>query len=540
MRVVDFFCGAGGFSEGFRQAGYDVIFAVDKWEPAVRTYKANKPNTIAVLDDVIRISNLPDNEFHRLVPNSEIIIGSPPCQAFSNSNKSGKGDKNLGIMLLKAYLRIVARKMFMNDSILRYWVLENVPNIKEYIEKEYSASDLGLEGDFVLKPLSETSGIYNSKNFGAPTSRKRFLCGNFPPLIETHDDSSAICLQKVLDSLGEPKNIDREYIEDINYPGLILPINQVSDQQYIYEVQPFEWKTAKRLKLDRGYMGKMSFPENTLKPARTVMATISASSRESMILPYGDFRFRLPTVREIATMMSFPIEYRFFGKSIGTKYRLVGNAVPPKLSYAIAVSILRAMNHPVPKDYPKITSKLDSDFVDLNFTSIAKKVERRKNANARFKYHIPYLIIKSFRVELTNFDPNNKQNGLIWRTEIRYGQGKKNSRIYTPSIDSLVFPEDYQKEMTCFIESLKRRISSSSEFQLIYCSTTNERIGLLGPFELLDEVKCFLDENIKVCNKAIGVMISGEIIEIPEKILVGYYLLDAITNKLGEKMYGSC
>ena len=42
MRVADFFCGGGGFSEGFRQAGFEIVFAVDKWAPAVNTYKGNK------------------------------------------------------------------------------------------------------------------------------------------------------------------------------------------------------------------------------------------------------------------------------------------------------------------------------------------------------------------------------------------------------------------------------------------------------------------------------------------------------------------
>lgn len=82
MKVVDFFCGGGGFSEGFRQAGFDIVFAVDKWEPAIITYKGNKPGVNVVLDDVIRISNLPDDQFEALVPDSEVIIGSPPCQSF--------------------------------------------------------------------------------------------------------------------------------------------------------------------------------------------------------------------------------------------------------------------------------------------------------------------------------------------------------------------------------------------------------------------------------------------------------------------------
>lgn len=63
-----------------------------------------------VLDDVIRISNLPDDQFEALVPDSEVIIGSPPCQSFSHSNKSGNADKSIGIKLIKAYLKIIARK----------------------------------------------------------------------------------------------------------------------------------------------------------------------------------------------------------------------------------------------------------------------------------------------------------------------------------------------------------------------------------------------------------------------------------------------
>lgn len=112
MRVADFFCGGGGFSEGFRQAGFEIVFAVDKWEPAVNTYKGNKPGVNVHLDDVIKISQLPEEEFEELVPDSEVIIGSPPCQSFSNSNKSGNSDKSLGIRLIEAYLRIIARKKY--------------------------------------------------------------------------------------------------------------------------------------------------------------------------------------------------------------------------------------------------------------------------------------------------------------------------------------------------------------------------------------------------------------------------------------------
>lgn len=124
--------------------------------------------------------------------------------------------------------------------------------------------------------------------------------------VATKTDNNITTLRQVLDSLGDPLRADNGPITDINYPDFTLEAQQVTDQHYIYELAAFECKTAKRLKQDKGYMGKMSFPENLDKPARTVMATMTASAREAMILGYGEGRYRLPTVREAACMMSFP------------------------------------------------------------------------------------------------------------------------------------------------------------------------------------------------------------------------------------------
>jgi len=165
LTVIDFFCGAGGFSEGFRQAGFNVIWAVDLWQPAVDTHNENHPETNAIKDNVIRLSMLPDEEFDKIIPDSDIIIGSPPCTAFSNSNKSGKGDKSKGIALIEAYLRIVARKKYKKNSILKYWILENVPKVESHIKKSYSAADLGLQGNFELIVKDDNSGVYNAKYY---------------------------------------------------------------------------------------------------------------------------------------------------------------------------------------------------------------------------------------------------------------------------------------------------------------------------------------------------------------------------------------
>ena len=532
MRVADFFCGGGGFSEGFRQAGFDIVFAVDKWEPAVTTYKGNKPGVNVIKDDVIRISQLPDEEFEQLVPDSEVIIGSPPCQSFSHSNKSGYADKSLGIKLIEAYLRIIARKKFKANSVLKYWVLENVPSVKEHIKNEYTAADLGLEGDFILKTHEGASGKYNAKYFGAPTNRERYLCGEFPQLKRVKEDKDVVTLGMILESLDITNPNNRQQINDINYPGLTLAPNEVTDHQYIYELAPFEWKTAERLKRDKGYMGKMSFPENVQKPARTVMATMSCSSREAMILGMDNGRYRLPTVREAASMMSFPIDYRFYGKTKATKHTLVGNAVPPKMSYAIAKAIADAEGESVPNHYIRINHDPDIDFVNLNGNVFAMKQEKPRRNITKFKYHIPYLILSEYRVELTNYNSDFKVLDFKWDVEIHYSQGKDKAKKYTPQIPLTCIDAKYKDAIERFIDTYRKSIPTHNTFQKYFCMTTQQRKenDVYGPFELLNQVKLFIEKTISDEDVNRMVIIGQTPNELPLAIIIGYYVLVEITK----------
>jgi DNA (cytosine-5)-methyltransferase 1 len=523
LRVADFFCGGGGFSEGFRQAGFNIVFAVDKWEPAVRTYRGNKPGVNVVQDDIIRISNLPDEDFERIVPDSEVIIGSPPCQSFSHSNKSGNADKSLGITLIEAYLKIIARKKMKQGSVLRYWVLENVPAVKDYIKDEYVASDFGLEGDLVLKTKGGASGKYNAKYFGAPTNRERYLCGDFPELVTTKNDATVVTLRQVLDSLGDPLSEDEGNLTDINYPTLTLKRSLVTDHRYVYKLADFEIETAKRLKQDKGYMGRMAFPENLDKPARTVMATMSCSSREAMILPCKDGGYRLPTVREAACMMSFPIDYWFYGNSKGTKHTLVGNAVPPKLSYAVAKAIAKAEHREVPERYPLIQHDADIQFYDLNGAEFDIKEEKPRRATAKFKYHIPYLIIDAYRVELTNYHSDFENERYTWTAEIHHGQGKNKAVIYVPVLRRKDLPRKYLKSIDGFIDSFEGSTMSMDMFQKAYCMTAEKREqqSLVGPFELLDMVKKFIADTISVDDMQKEQAISAMPYSLPIAITVG-------------------
>ncbi len=532
MRVLDFFCGAGGFSEGFSHAGFNIIWAVDKWLPAVVTHQRNHPYSRTIMDDVERLSKLPDDEFDRQIPDAEIIIGSPPCVEFSNSNRSGKSEKDLGIRLIESYLRIVARKKWKKNSILKYWILVNVPNAEKFIRNDYSAEELKISGNQILHVKNVNCGVYDAEYFGVPSRRQRYFCGDFPkPMEVIFSSQNRLPLKKVLESLGDPTNKKIKFISDPNY-SFLMEAKKVTDHHYLQLIPKYQWQKASRLKMDKGYMGKMSFPENLDKPARTVMATMTFGARESMILAHSENEFRAPTIREVATLMSFPIDYRFYGVSIYSKYRLIGNAVPPKLAFgfAQAIAILEDMDFQV-EHSPRVFT--EGDFVNLNYKVIPKTIEKRKPWNSKFTYHIPYLKINQYRVELTNHGSDFQTRIFRWHAEIHYSQGKKAKKII-PIPQKEWLPVMYYSIVEEYINKKRKQIVSLSQFQDNYCLTSDERFtkSILGPEELLGEVKNFLDSAVANDHKNVVILIDGEQFTLPLKIAIGYFILFSIFNKM--------
>lgn len=539
LTVIDFFCGGGGFSEGFRQAGFNVIWAVDYWRPAVETHKENHPFCNAIQDDVIRLSLLPEDEFNRLIPDSDIIIGSPPCTSFSNSNNSGNADKTEGLELIQAYLRIIARKKNKPDSKLKYWILENVPKVKTHIKDYYTAEELGLTGNFVLNVKGKSSLEYNAKYYGVPSNRIRYFCGEFPtPEATILDDKDIIPLKTILNALGAPKEKIHTNITDPIY-NFTLNGEDVTDHHYIQELSEFERTKVIRLKQDKGFMGRMSVPENPEKPSRTIMATMSFTSRECFVLGNGHTGLRAPTIREVATLMSFPIDYRFYGNSLGLKYRMVGNAVPPKMSFAFAKAILKAEKLDTPPiGYELIQHSHKIKFLNLNFDEIPTKDEKPKKTIAKFKYHIPYYKFDTYRVELTNHNSDFENLNFIWTAEIHYNQGKDRAKVYTPAIINMTLDNTIIQKIDNFCISILNKLVDFNKFQEIHIKTIEEirNNNLVGPYELLNLVREFIDNefNFKNDNKEKSDL-SEAPFKIPQPIAIGYFILNQCIKQMVSK-----
>ena len=146
--------------------------------------------------------------------------------------------------------------------------------------------------------------------------------------------------------------MDRGLIIDPNYPHHKVKRKDIRDYDYDTSLHPMYWEEMRHMKRRAIQYGRMHLPENPKAPARTIMAYYNSSSRESVIFETGKMInyqgkkrkvFRQPTVREIACIQGFPLDFQLSARRIADRYKLIGNAVPCQLAYAHAKSILQDM-----------------------------------------------------------------------------------------------------------------------------------------------------------------------------------------------------
>lgn len=557
LKVIDFFCGAGGFSEGFSQQGFEIVRGFDNWKPAVDTYNHNFNNK-GIQKNILDFEK--SIEEIELLPNTEIIIGSPPCVSFSNSNRSGKADKSMGLRLTEVFLRIVAIKKYQVNSVLKVWLMENVPNSLKFIKKQYTFEDLNLaewaksnrlDPEQIALRVDGNSVIVNSADYGSPQMRKRAVTGEFigfgqllVPKRKFGDrkDNTYLPNRRTLKQIKDALPSPYSYVETgiVTDPMYNYPIFQkdLSDHFYDPGLYECEWKCSRFHKINHPYMGKMSFPENQGEPSRTICATNIGTSRESLIYKseverIGDGEYRTPTVREAATIMGFPISFQFAGLE-SSKWRLVGNAVSPCVSRAFAESIrdwlgLAAVNIKINK-----TTNL-SGVTSLNTFALKEfNTPPRKKAGSRFRRH-PFKY-GNITVTLSNYDIMENETIGKWITSVQYGNGDGFPTINYPD-DYFFNLEDTIKEFECGEEFLtiinngfSKKVADAKTLQDMYEGRAG-RNGLMEPTELIEKVASIIngftfdEETVKMTSNGI---FQKEIV--PKKQFMALYAINKVSS----------
>lgn len=382
MNVFDSFAGAGGFSLGFSQAGFNIVGAneIDEW--ACNTFQANHPEANVIHEDIVKLS---DDQIRSLVPEKiDILLGGPPCQGFSISNSKKSGDpKDPRNSLFIEYLRLAR---ILKPSIV---VMENVPNIaKAKTSSGEYVVDI-IEKELQLLGYFTERRVLQATDYGVPQIRKRFIIVGTKDKFEklfpepTHgintenialtstptlwdaisDLPSLNAAESSTQYASEPNNSYQRYLrgkETVlnnhtamrHSPRLVerfksMSWGQKGDELHI-DHMPLK-RNGNGEKSLSGYSqnNRRMFPD---KPCHTITASFYAS----FVHPFDN---RNLTPREGARVQSFPDDFIFLGKPTTPsksllmkegreadihlgQYNQIGNAVPPMMAKAIADNLV--------------------------------------------------------------------------------------------------------------------------------------------------------------------------------------------------------
>ena len=319
---VDLFCGAGGFTQGLKQAGWHHLLGIESDPIAASTYASNHEGRV-LQKDVHHVTeqDVPEEEV-------DLVACSPPCQSFSMAGKRKPGDArdNLWEQALRIAVLLCKAKWI---------VMENVPGLlSKKAEDDHKTPIMHL----IRKKLRELGyhseyRVLNAADYGVPQARKRvflvarrgFLTFGFPWPIPTH-----------------PKQIRSEPTPHIRFPEettvrSILE-NREPAQSYFLPAKT-EAYFRRRLTERPCYVKVLTDLD---KPAPTIRACYHGHRGQSALLPVEE-SLRMLTERECARIQTFPEDYVFRTRQegkVGPIYHQIGNAVPVRLAEAMGRALM--------------------------------------------------------------------------------------------------------------------------------------------------------------------------------------------------------
>lgn len=344
FKAIDFFCGGGGMTCGLRQAGIDVIAGVDIDKEARATYEHNNKGTVFIEKDIRRVHSDYFKRNFSIQKNDDslILVGCSPCQFYSIINT----DKESSLKT-KDLLRNFAR--FVDYYRPGYVLVENVPGIltnKQSIWPMFHKKLKDLGYDKIVYDIIDMS------YYGVPQSRRRFsLIATRLKDIEVH-----------LPQKDERQALLSDFI-GVRHGFAQISAGTKDTTDFNHTVAGLSDKCLRRLKKTkhdggsrlcwaddpelqlRCFVGKDDSFKDSYgrmwwnKPAPTITTKFFSISNGRFGHPDED---RAISLREGATLQTFPKDYVFKSNSIATTARLIGNAVP--CEYARRLGLLIQQN----------------------------------------------------------------------------------------------------------------------------------------------------------------------------------------------------
>lgn len=395
LNAISFFSGAMGLDLGLEKAGINILLACEFDEASRKTITTNDKE-VGLIGDILSYSTKEILKYSNLTSKKQIdlIVGGPPCQAFSTAGKRMGFSDERGNVFLK-YIEII------EDIKPKYAVIENVRGLlssKLSIETP-DAISLGITDEmreipgsslYYIKKRLENAGylvtfnLYNAANYGVPQIRERvvIICtrlntpvGFIPP---THSNVESFKLK--------PWVTFKEAVKNLKEIGDYIEFSE-KRAKYIAMLKPGEyWKhlpeNVQKEAMGNSYNlggGKTGFYRRLSweKPSPTLV-THPAMPATELAHPT---ELRPLSINEYKSIQQFPIEWEICGKLI-EQYKQIGNAVPVGLGFAIGKMIINHFKNKDIKTIPnfpysryKFTSNIEFEY---NYLSQVKTLRKNK------------------------------------------------------------------------------------------------------------------------------------------------------------------
>ncbi len=314
-KVLDLFCGAGGFSHGFSSVFKGDYLSIEIDPIPLETYSHNFPNHHLLQRD---IGSLHANEILKNLGHPDIIIASPPCEEYSRANPTSNipaVERIYGTGTARLLLDTIR---LISDLSPKAFVIENVAALlqgggREIAKREFQRA--GIEEVYF--------NLIRSHQHGNPSKRLRLFISNIKLALPRKRPPT------VMETIGDLPPLGRDAIFSCPESVLNHEFNTVSDEK-LKEIRKASWgRGARHFK---GARGKTMPNWVRLYPDRYATSVIGLTR---YIHPYED---RLLTVREHARLMSYPDDFIFMGP-LQSQYNQVGESVPPLISTLIAQEV---------------------------------------------------------------------------------------------------------------------------------------------------------------------------------------------------------
>ena len=386
--ALSFFSGAMGMDIGLEKAGFHTLLACEIDKSARKTIKRNKPD-IALIGDIRDYSSQEIMEHAGLELGDEVdlIMGGPPCQAFSTAGKRLGLEDERGNVFLK-YLDVIF------DIKPKYFVIENVRGLLSAPLKHRPHNERGIDFPPLEKEehpggvlnyifrLIKSSGyscsfeLYNAANFGVPQVRERvvIICsrdGRKVPYLEpTHSQNGENGLPKwktFSDAVSSLTGITHTHI---NFPEKRIKYYKLLKPGEYWKHLPVETQKEALGKSFFSGGGKTGFLRRLAwdKPSPTLV-THPAMPATDLAHPV---ELRPLSIEEYKKVQQFPDEWVIEGKLLD-QYKQLGNAVPIGLGYAIGNNILKFEQGVSIKSYDNFKYSRYKNTSDVEFERVFNK-----------------------------------------------------------------------------------------------------------------------------------------------------------------------